>query len=414
MPPAVELPTEILCAIFEISTSQFSLSPSLMFPASTAETRRALRLPFNVTGSDFCALPSLKDLTLHCLALSHVCSRWRQVAVDMQSLWALLHIGSNAVKRHLERTTAALLARSSPLPLFLDIAVQEYSDLEPNQSCIRDTLHEHVHRCHSLRIVSSDLIITDIFDAFVDHTLSNLPIREDRSLLTKIHVVQTSTTLLKPSFPSNLNLVAPSLVSLRSCCASISTYPRWRLQDVFIEEIHLSYHNHFHLFMQTPTKRLILHRIIIPIGTPYVRRVIDQKKSSVVSLVLSELQCIGPAEEKQNLYSTFFTLSLCPNLQELELAGLDSPALSGLLEFLRPSPPLVFSELRKLTLRGIDIPRRATVLTMASAFPALSEMVLESTLSGASTLVYDTWMSLHGIWPQLHEIVLNGEVVRRR
>jgi hypothetical protein len=74
---------------------------------------------------------------------------------------------------------------------------------------------------------------------------------------------------------------------------------------------------------------------------------------------------------------------------------------------------LVFWDLRKLTLRGMDMCRRDGVLTMASAFPAVGEMVLGSTVSGTSVLVYDTWMSVHGVWPQLHEIVLNGEVVKR-
>jgi hypothetical protein len=50
---------------------------------------------------------------------------------------------------------------------------------------------------------------------------------------------------------------------------------------------------------------------------------------------------------------------------------------------------------------------------MASAFPVVSEMVLGSTVSGTGVLVYDTWMALDGVWPQLREIVLNGEVVRR-
>ncbi|KAF8186779.1 hypothetical protein BJ912DRAFT_1060054 [Pholiota molesta] len=276
----------------------------------------------------------------------------------MQSLWALLHLGRNAVKRHLERTTTA--AGLAP-PLEPTSSIPGYRC--PGPSCRRARPDWHPgwapRACPPMPLAAhrsqrSRNVITDVFDAFVGHTLSESrrPSRgQQRSPLARVCVVQTATTRARPSVrPSRPTWVYWSRRA-SSRCAAISAYPRWRLREVFLEDIGLSYHSHFRLFVRTTAARLVLHRIGIPGGTPYVRRVVHQGGSSVVALVVSELRCLGPdseGEEKQVRYSTFFALSLCPNLQELELAGLDEQAFAGLLAFLRPPPVLVFWELRKL------------------------------------------------------------------
>ncbi|KAF8956213.1 hypothetical protein BDZ97DRAFT_1925687 [Flammula alnicola] len=383
-----ELPTEILCAIFELSASGLSADPISPSP-SESQTR---------TGSvwaDFCALPSLKELSLHCIVLSHVCIQWRYIAIDLQALWARLHLGRNAFKNDCDtkQTTSLFLTRSKSLPLSLDITIDDpatTSDFHLHENCIHEVLHDHVRRCHSLRLLSSDLVITEILDVFIDFNLFTSPLDVHHTPLSHLHVVQTATSTDQPTFPSDLSLVAPHLVSLRVQGVQVSAYPHRRLHDVALVDAFLPYQNHFHLFMK------------------------DRSGPTITTLVFSELQCIGPGGHHRDLYGMFFTLSLYYTLQELELSNLTDTAVSGLVGILRPSPPLVFSELRRLTLRGLEV-SRSTVLVLAVSFPAISEMVLED-VSGANILVYDIWKTgmHHGVWPQLEEILLDGVIVRRR
>ncbi|KAF9482988.1 hypothetical protein BDN70DRAFT_874408, partial [Pholiota conissans] len=307
------------------------------------------------------------------------------------------------------------------MPLSLDVDIDAGTALDIPRGVIREMLMKEdadvVRRCHSLRVVSSDLVITDVFDAFVEHNLSNFnPLRPHASPLRSIHVVQTSTSRVRLAFPSDLDAVSPNLVALRVQSAGVSAYPHWHLQNVFLDGTHLSYHNHHHLFMKTCTKRLVLHRVTIPGGLPYVRRLIDPKTSTVLSLALSELRCIGPQREHQNLFAMFFTLTLYHNLQELELCALPPSAVAGLIESLRPPIPLVFTELRKLTLRAVHIPSRDMVLALAQSFPALREIELENTLEATSILVQEVWTvgAVQGVWPEVDRFVVNGESVRRR
>ncbi|KDR69951.1 hypothetical protein GALMADRAFT_145004 [Galerina marginata CBS 339.88] len=452
MPAVHDLPTEILCAIFELSAAEVghiagrhssyiaqspapSTSSTSAAAATTAETHAAP--PADTT--NFCALPSQKDFLLHCIALSHVCARWRYVAIDLQALWTRLTLGRNAfVSRNYTDvkatdTTALFLSRSADLPINLDIAFSlddpplplswiQKSRYEEN---IRRVLLPHIQRFHSLRLMSSELVITAVLDVFLERNLSSSPNDTAYTPLTHLHLVQilpsssiTSTSTasaipqcVQPFFPPDLSLVAPHLTTLRVDGVPISAFPRWRLEHVALRDTFLSYQNHFHLFMKTRISRLVLHRVMIPGGLPYVRRLIKQHASSVTTLSLSELRCAGPADEHQDIYTLFFTLSLYHTLRDLELAGLSQEAMVGLVVMLGASPLVVFVELRRLVLKGLDVSLSAGE-AMAAAFPAVSEMVLEC-VKGAPELVYGLWQGNVGIWPELVEVSLDGELVKR-
>src|SRR5437016_11653729 len=91
MPAVQDLPTEVLCLIFELSASRlFCALPGTGLPSSTL-TSTDIQSP-----AEFCSLPSLKEFSLHCIALSSVCVRWRCVAIGLQCLWDRIYLNCNA------------------------------------------------------------------------------------------------------------------------------------------------------------------------------------------------------------------------------------------------------------------------------------------------------------------------------
>jgi hypothetical protein len=294
---------------------------------------------------------------------------------------------------------------------------------------ISSALYEHIGRCRSLRLFGSDLIITAVFDVFMEYNLPSSPFLPHScySPLSHLHVVQTARSVGQPTFPTDLGLVAPKLTTLRVEHARIATFPRWHLHSVALIDTFLSYKNHFHLLQKSAVRHLLLDAILIPGGTPYVRRLLEQPSSPVISLTLSRLRSEhaekdGQREDEQrDVYAMFFTLTIFNTLQELELAGLDAPALSGFLAMLRASPPLVFANLRRLTLRCVDVlVKRGTTslaMTIVHAFPGVCEVVLEDVVGGE--VLVGLWKSnpviQYGlqVWTQLEEMLVDGDVVQR-
>ncbi|CAA7269697.1 unnamed protein product [Cyclocybe aegerita] len=105
------LPTEILCTIFELSARMVEEADRLLmvpedYPAVEDTTSRR-RGPLY---ADPAMLPPLKNFTKHCVTLSHVCRRWRDAAIDIHFLWTKVYLG-NASVCHGE-TTQDILRRS--------------------------------------------------------------------------------------------------------------------------------------------------------------------------------------------------------------------------------------------------------------------------------------------------------------
>ena len=117
----------------------------------------------------------------------------------------------------------------------------------------------------------------------------------------------------------------------------------------------------------------------------------------------------------------FFTLTLFQTLRELELAELDAAALGGFLATLRTNPPVVFVDLRRLTLRCLDVMiKQGTVslaMALVHAFPGVCEVVLDDVV-GREVLI-GLWKSSpmiqYGsqVWTQLEEMLVDGCVVQR-
>jgi len=430
MPAVQELPTEVLCLIFELSASELCCALPGPSPSSTPISTD-IQSP-----AEFCSLPSLKEFSLHCIALSSVCARWRYVAIGLQCLWDRVYLNCNAFNANNDdiiSTTSEFLSRSSTHPLSLDIMIDDpslsaSSTITQLAEDISTALYKHIGRCHSLRLFGSDLIVTAVFDVFMEYNLSSPVFPHSRhSPLSHLHVVQTAQSVGQPTFPTDLSLVAPQLISLRVEHARISSFPRWQLHSVALIDTFLSYQNHFHLLQKSAARHILLDKILIPGGIPYVRRLLDQPVSPVISLTLSRLQCVrvekeGQREDEQrDIYAMFFTLTIFQTLRELELAGLDASALSGFLAMLRASPPVVFMNLRRLTLRCVDVmvKRGTTSLAMAivHAFPGVCEVVLEDVVGGE--VLVGLWKSnpvvQYGlqVWTQLEEMLVDGDVVQR-
>ena len=117
----------------------------------------------------------------------------------------------------------------------------------------------------------------------------------------------------------------------------------------------------------------------------------------------------------------FFTLTIFHTLRELEIAELDAAALGGFLAMLRANPPVAFVDLRRLTLRCVDITiKRGTVslaMALVHAFPGVSEVVLDNVAEGE--VLVGMWKSSsmiqYGsqIWSRLEEIMVDGCVVQK-
>ena len=428
MPVAQELPTEVLYSIFELSAHQ-------AFPGTPSSTNSTF---IDIQSLDeFCSLPSLKEISLHCLTLSHICARWRDVAIGLQSLWEHFYLGRNAFNPDHDdfiSTTRDFLSRSSVRSLFLDIMIDDpsfssSSTITRLTKNISTVLYTHVGRCHKLRLFASDLIITAVLDVFMEYNLSSYPLHPSshHSPLSHLHIIQTPQTRRHSTLPTDLSLVAPQLTFLRVERATISTFPRWHLYSVALIDTFLSYHSHFHLLQQSSSKNLLFDKVLIPGGLPYVRQLLEQPASPITSLTLSRLQCARVYEDKigedeqTEIYAMFFTLTIFRTLRELELAELDAAALSGFLAMLRANPPVSFVGLRRLTLRYVDVTiERGTVslaMALVHAFPGVSEVVLDNV--GGGEVLVGLWksspMMQYGsqIWTRLEEIMVDGCLVQR-
>ena len=421
MPVAQELPTEVLYSIFELNARRISPGTSL----STNST---------FTDMQSCSLPSLREISLHCITLAHVCARWRDVAIGLQSLWGQFYLGRNAFHEDFISTTHDFLSRSSIHSLYLDITIDDpsfssSSTITRLAKNISTVLHTHVGRCHTLRLHGSDLIVTAVLDVFMEYNLPSSPLHPSsrHSPLSHLHIIQTIQTRRHSTFPTDLSLVAPQLTFLRVERAAISTFPRWHLHSVALIDTFLPYHSHFHLLHQSSSKTLLFDKVLIPGGLPYVWRLLEQPASPITSLTLSRLQCARAYEDKigedeqTEIYAMFFTLTIFHTLRELEIAELDAAALGGFLAMLRANPPVAFVDLRRLTLRCVDITiKRGTVslaMALVHAFPGVSEVVLDN-VAGGEVLV-GLWKSSsmiqYGsqIWSRLEEIMVDGCVVQK-
>ena len=427
MSVAQELPTEVLYSIFELSACR-----ALPGPPPSSSTFTDIQ-----STAEFCSLPSLKEISRHCIALSHICARWRDVAVGLQCLWEHIYLNGNAFNPNYNdfiSTTHDFLSRSSAHVLCLDIMIDDSSFSSSSTITrlagnISTALYMHIGRCRSLRLFGSDLIITAVLDVFMEYNLSSSPLQPTPrySHLSHLHIVQIAQTRGRSTFPMDLSLVAPKLTLLRIEHTKISTFPRWHLHSVALIDTFLSYHNHFHLLQRCASQKLLFDKILIPGGTPYVRRLTEQPSSLVTSLTLSRLQCARADEDKigedeqRGIYAMFFTLTLFHSLRELELADLDATALSGLLAMLRANPPVTFVDLRRLKLRCVDVMvKRGTVslaMALVHAFPGVYEVILEDVMGGE--VLVGLWKSSpmmpHGsqIWTRLEEMMVDGCVVQR-
>ncbi|PPQ95013.1 hypothetical protein CVT25_000477 [Psilocybe cyanescens] len=428
------LPTEILCAIFELSTIGLTTETSHIESRSLTRRRRST-YPI-VSGPKPIALPSHKQIFLHCITISHVCKRWRYIAIDLHDLWTRIHLCHNAFisknynDSQATETTSMFLSRSANLPLYLDITFAlndplalswiQKSRYEEN---IRRVLLPHIGRCLSLRLVSSDFIVTAVLDVFLERNLSSSPNDIGYTPLSHLHLAKVAPSSRRggpdspdhghgqPIYPPDLSIVAPHLKSLYIDDVQIAVFPRWCLETLFLNNTFISYQNHFHVFMKTRITMLVLHRVTIPGGLPYVRRLIAHHASSVRSLCLSELRCGGPEAEHEDMYTLFFALSLYRTLRELELSGLSQDAMSGLSLMLSANSALVFTDMQKLILRSVKL-EATTVADLTTSFPALNELVLERMDEG-SDLVNNSWKGNPAIWPELTEIHVDDKMVKR-
>ncbi|KAF8875086.1 hypothetical protein CPB84DRAFT_1966823 [Gymnopilus junonius] len=431
MPAAQELPTEILCSIFElsalvlISLAAPDTRPGHQHPpAPIASTSTPVDIGATAATDtvDSYALPSQKDYFMQCITLSHVCSRWRYIAIDFHTLWTRIHLGRNAFGNNsingieAEETTSQFFSRSADLLIYLDISPQSPVFSYSSES-INRALLPHVTRFNSLRLICSEAFIAGVLDVFLERNLNLLdeasytPLSHLHLARTQSNTVEDNPDTMKPFFPPDLSVISPHLRTLHVEGVQIAVFPKWRLEYVVLKNTFLSYRNHFHLLSSTRTQKLVLHQITIPDGTPHVRLRARQISSSVVSLTFSELRCIGGEDQHKNMYTTFFSLSFYHNLQELEISRLSREAMSALIDTLGTNPLVALNDLRRLVLREVKINRHA-VGAMADALPSVRNMVLDN-VEGSSKLVHDIWQQDNAVWPQLVEIIVDGKAVGR-
>ncbi|KAF4623865.1 hypothetical protein D9613_001323 [Agrocybe pediades] len=453
-----DLPPEILCAIFELCLLDSEIDgrrPSVANSADSEGMPAAVleALGFMSTGlndDDFCKLPIEKQSTiLQSLALSHVCARWRHVALEFPLMWTRIRLGRRAFitkqnskssdtdSSDLVEITSQLLSRSAPLPLHLDI---DFLPNEPihlpltgmqkrrNDTNIKLVLSEYTDRSYSLRIASDETIITSVLDVFVDRNISKPTDSKTRPTYAPLSILDITLVHSQgkslwqrrednagPSFPADIGIVAPNLTSLRIDGLQISSLPRYELRKAYIANTSLPYTLQHHLLFNTNISKLVLHRIAIPCKRPYrSRAILNPTPSSIASLCLSELQCpaaAGPANDHIDIYSHFFAMSFSPSLLELELAGLSNNAMDGLMRMMLDVTTKLCN-VRKLTLRSLPISRVEVGLFLSDVFPGVNELTMHGVR--APWFLTELWQRDMATWPQLTEMVVDLETVKRR
>ena len=316
--------------------------------------------------------------------------------------------------------TDQILTRSAALSICLDIALAPGDSSRLSAKSISRALLPNVARIHALKIAGNQHLITAVLDVFLECNLKASSSQSYASLsrLQVILIENNADGLVvknadahQPFFPPDLSLISPYLSSLRIDCLQVGSFPRWRLQDVVLENTHLSWKNHFHLLAKTPANKLILNRVTIPTGGPYVRHLQPHANtSSVTFLSLSDLRCDAPEHQRKDMYRTFFALSLYTDLQELIIAHLSREAMAAFLAIFGSNHAVTLSAVHRLVLRRVKVNARAGE-TLAGALPLIREMWLDD-VDGSEEFIR-IWKHSVAVWPQLTEITLDGEVLQR-
>ncbi|KAJ3505863.1 hypothetical protein NLJ89_g7191 [Agrocybe chaxingu] len=460
------LPTEILCTIFELSARMVEGADQLLmmpedYPTVEGGTPR-LRGPLY---ADPAMLPPLKNCSKHCLALSHVCRTWRAVAINLRVLWTKVYLGNVSVchgettQDILRRSGAQLIDLHCRLPQRLTLDEKTFDEL-------RETLQKFmpaaIPRCRSLRVEGIDIFIMAVLDTFIDHMLISPLIGAVNSKLSALYIVQTSshtpTSHRTCYYSPDLGVIAPNVTTLRVDGALVSVLPRWHLRHATLAKgAFLSYKSHHNIFNCSAVTTLVLDGAVIPSTTPHVRGITHTRESTVRNLVVSDLRLQLPqqlpplprdnaednedegdqvdsagdedgttnppmppstAEYRSEAYATFFALSLPCSLVSLTLAHLSQDAISGFVAVIRYNGlPTTCPQLRELRIRGTLFGRMAYE-GMTRAFPNLSDVELED-VGGRRVVFFDVWRNgvstrpQQQVWPMLGEVISDGELILR-
>ena len=163
-------------------------------------------LPTEVIAAIFYLLCEQPDVYL-VLPVSHVCSRWREIALDHPLLWS--HLNFAAVS---QAGAAEILARSGMVPLYLEAQVPSHRWQDARFVAFQKELQPHVSHTCRLRLRASPSHLNRILEGLI----SPAPILEHLSLSIECYGPQVSV-------PDSLfNATAPKLSSLELFDCSIS------------------------------------------------------------------------------------------------------------------------------------------------------------------------------------------------
>lgn len=80
------------------------------------------------------------------LVVSHVCQKWRTIALGTPNLWSDIHIETGSLSSRIVPVLSTMTSRSGALPLSLDISCTNYDE---EQGKVANARHRIIFRPHT-------------------------------------------------------------------------------------------------------------------------------------------------------------------------------------------------------------------------------------------------------------------------
>jgi hypothetical protein len=331
-------------------------------------------LPNEVLGEIFdhlLALPLVNGEAPAPILVSHVCSHWRRVVVDLPAQWEVLRI------RHTRRADVIsdLLSRSRnrEITLFIDLLkpMPYGADALKSFSGTFMAIVAHVSRLGALSIHTDNTTFHKIMPFLIDVPLSSLQHLEFVQNGDKPYCF-FGPLVFNPDVFINLRLERAMIDCDASCLTGLLSLDLCETSGTMLNQHQLSFLSYPDI-PATPTMAH-LSRLRIRNTSLILTNSTLKPSFSLESLLCLELSYIHMTTP-HTLHSivSLFTVTLNPLLEELVLHNIDNSPLHALIQVISLTQ-LKFTALHSLTISDVDL--RALAPFIVPATPAIRHLML--------------------------------------